>query len=114
MSGKGSHRPGSVDFSRLFTWNELINGSSKKLQMELRAHGGPALVFPSFRKVLCWEQLPGAAQQLLIPGSTALGSAVALVCGNQRGGSVLVMSQGLSSLCAGKSGWALLKSSESL
>lgn len=52
--------------------------------MELRVHGGPALVFPSFRKVLCWEQLPGAAQQLLMPGSIALASAVALACGDQR------------------------------
>lgn len=24
--------------------------------MELRVHGGPALLFPSFREMLCWEQ----------------------------------------------------------
>lgn len=46
--------------------DELINGSSNELQMELRVHGGPALFFPSFRKTLCWEQFPGTANQLLL------------------------------------------------
>lgn len=44
--------------------------------MELRVHGGPALLFPSFRDMLCWEQLLRTVNQLL--GSAGLGSDLAL------------------------------------
>lgn len=42
--------------------------------MELRVHGGPALLFPSFREMLCWEQFLCAVNQLLLLRSTGLGS----------------------------------------
>lgn len=42
--------------------------------MELRVHGGPALLFPSFRETLCWEQFLCAVNQLLLLRSTGLGS----------------------------------------
>lgn len=42
--------------------------------MELRVHGGPALLFPSFRGMLCWEQFLCTVNQLLLLGSTGLGS----------------------------------------
>lgn len=46
--------------------------------MELRVHGGPALLFPSFRDMLCWEQLLHTVNQLLLLGSTGLGADLAL------------------------------------
>lgn len=46
--------------------------------MELRVHGGPALLFPSFRETLCWEQLLCTVNQLLLRGSAGLGSDSAL------------------------------------
>ena len=79
--------------------------------MELRVHGGPALFFPSFRKTLCWEQFPGTANQLPLPGSIAFGSDLALTCRDrmrERVGEVPGAAvRGLSPSCAGKSGWAL-------
>lgn len=46
--------------------------------MELRGHGGPALLFPNFRDMLCWEQLLHTVDQLLLLASTGLGSDLAL------------------------------------
>lgn len=42
--------------------------------MELRVHGGPALLFPSFTDTLCWEQFLPTVNQLLLLGSTELRS----------------------------------------
>lgn len=97
-------------FSRPFTWNELINGSSNELQMELRVHGGPALFFPSFRRTLSSEQFPGTANQLLLLGSIVLGSDLVLVCRDQMRecvGEVLgAPVRAPSPSCTGMSGWA--------
>lgn len=41
--------------------------------MELRVHGGPALLFPSFRETLCWEPFLRTVNQLLLLGSAGLG-----------------------------------------
>lgn len=41
--------------------------------MELRVHGGPALLFPSFRETLCWERFLHTVNQLLLLGSAGLG-----------------------------------------
>lgn len=46
--------------------------------MELRVHGGPALLSPSSREKLCWEQFLHTVNQLLLLGSTGLGSDLAL------------------------------------
>ena len=84
--------------------------------MEPRVHGAPALFFPSFRKIRCWERIPGTADQLLLPGSVAHGSGLALACRERMTecvGEVLwAAAQGLSPSCAGKSAWALRNSCE--
>lgn len=45
--------------------------------MELRVHGGPALLFPSSRDTLCWEQFLHPVDHLLLLRSTGLGSDLA-------------------------------------